>query len=76
MLTTRINRDAFGEIVKFGVVHIDGDIDSLRSASTTQDALEVVYLALQCGKIRVFDPAFTSACALADSFLASSDATI
>lgn len=72
----RINRDTFGEIVKFCVVHIDGDIDRLRPASTTQDALEVVNLTLQCGKVRIFDPAFTSACALADSFLASSDATL
>ena len=72
----RINRDTFGEIVKFCVVHIDGYIDRLRSASTTQDALEVVNLALQCGKVRIFDPAFTSACTLADSFLASSNATL
>ena len=72
----RINRDTFGEIVKFGVVHIDGDIDRLRSASTTQYALKVVNLALQCGKVRIFDPAFTSACTLTNAFLASSDATL
>ena len=73
---TGIDRDTFSEIIEFGVVHIDGDIDSLRSASTTQDAFKVINLALQCGKIRIFDTAFARACPLTNAFLTTSYATL